>query len=51
MQGRTTVYRDFYVTSRSSDLERVNYYIVTVPTPTDKNNRSVLTPLSRQVKP
>ncbi len=45
MQGRTTVYLDFYVTSRSSDLERANYYIVTVPTPTDKNNRPVLTPL------
>ena len=34
-----------FVTSSSSDLERANYYIVTVPTPTDKNNRPVLTPL------
>ncbi len=28
-----------------SDLEDCNVYIVTVPTPTDKNNRPVLTPL------
>lgn len=27
------------------DLEDCNYYIVTVPTPVDKNNRPVLTPL------
>ncbi|MEI8103007.1 MAG: nucleotide sugar dehydrogenase [Chlorobium sp.] len=33
------------ITSRSSDLEAANYYIVTVPTPTDRNNRPVLTPL------
>ena len=34
-----------FVTSSSSDLASANYYIVTVPTPTDKNNRPVLTPL------
>lgn len=34
-----------FVTSNSSDLASANYYIVTVPTPTDKNNRPVLTPL------
>jgi UDP-N-acetyl-D-galactosamine dehydrogenase len=28
-----------------SDIEDCNYYIVTVPTPVDKNNRPVLTPL------
>lgn len=28
-----------------SDIEECNFYIVTVPTPTDKNNRPVLTPL------
>lgn len=28
-----------------SDIEACNYYIITVPTPTDKNNRPVLTPL------
>ena len=28
-----------------SDLKDCNYYIITVPTPVDKNNRPVLTPL------
>ena len=28
-----------------SDLEACNFYIVTVPTPVDKNNRPILTPL------
>ncbi|MBK9150458.1 MAG: nucleotide sugar dehydrogenase [Saprospiraceae bacterium] len=42
--------RDFdadglYVTDNPSDLTHCNTYIVTVPTPTDKNNRPVLTPL------
>ncbi len=34
-----------FVTAESSDLGAANCYIVTVPTPTDKNNRPVLTPL------
>ena len=34
-----------FVTANSSDLAFANYYIVTVPTPTDKNNRPDLTPL------
>lgn len=34
-----------YLTSQKEDLADCNYYIVTVPTPTDKNNRPVLTPL------
>ena len=34
-----------FVTSEISDLEEANIYIVTVPTPTDKHNRPVLTPL------
>jgi UDP-N-acetyl-D-glucosamine/UDP-N-acetyl-D-galactosamine dehydrogenase len=34
-----------FVTADSSDLGAANYYIVTVPTPTDKNNRPDLTPL------
>ncbi len=29
----------------SKDIEDCNYYVVTVPTPVDKNNRPVLTPL------
>jgi len=33
------------ITSNPNDLAAANYYIVTVPTPTDKNNRPVLTPL------
>ncbi|NMW17432.1 MAG: nucleotide sugar dehydrogenase [Chlorobiaceae bacterium] len=34
-----------YISSDAKDLEESNYYIVTVPTPTDKNNRPDLTPL------
>ena len=36
-----------YVTTDIHDLAHCNTYIVTVPTPTDKNNRPVLTPLYR----
>ncbi len=35
----------FYATMNVSDLGDCNFYIVTVPTPTDKFNRPVLTPL------
>ncbi len=35
----------FYPTFEPEDLARSNIYIVTVPTPTDKHNRPVLTPL------
>jgi UDP-N-acetyl-D-galactosamine dehydrogenase len=34
-----------YLTSESSYLAHSNIYIITVPTPIDKNNRPVLTPL------
>ena len=34
-----------YNSANLQDLEDCNYYIVTVPTPVDKNNRPVLTPL------
>ncbi len=34
-----------FLTTDIRDLASANYYIVTVPTPTDKNNRPVLTPL------
>ena len=34
----------FFTTSKE-DIKDSNYYIVTVPTPVDKNNRPVLTPL------
>jgi len=33
------------VTTDPADLEKCNVYIVTVPTPTDRHNRPVLTPL------
>jgi UDP-N-acetyl-D-glucosamine/UDP-N-acetyl-D-galactosamine dehydrogenase len=33
------------ITINPSDIAHCNYFIVTVPTPTDKNNRPVLTPL------
>jgi UDP-N-acetyl-D-galactosamine dehydrogenase len=34
-----------YATINASDLQDCNFFIVTVPTPTDKYNRPVLTPL------
>ena len=35
------------ISSAPDDLIECNVYIVTVPTPTDKNNRPVLTPLKK----
>lgn len=37
--------RGLYCSSIISDLRDCNYYIITVPTPIDQNNRPVLTPL------
>ena len=34
-----------FCTTNSEDLEDCTYFIITVPTPVDKNNRPVLTPL------
>ena len=34
-----------FLTSNSADMAEANVFIVTVPTPTDKNNRPVLTPM------
>ncbi len=34
-----------YCTSSLDDIEQCNYFIITVPTPVDKNNRPDLTPL------
>lgn len=34
-----------YCTTEVGDIEPSNFYVVTVPTPTDKNKRPVLTPL------
>jgi UDP-N-acetyl-D-galactosamine dehydrogenase len=35
----------FFISSNKDDIKDCNFYIVTVPTPTDKNNRPLLTPL------
>ena len=35
----------FFPTTNSAELAKCNIYIVTVPTPTDKHNRPVLTPM------
>lgn len=37
--------RGLYCTTALEDIESANFYIITVPTPTDKNKRPVLTPL------
>lgn len=37
--------KGLYCTTVVGDIESSNFYIVTVPTPTDKNKRPVLTPL------
>jgi len=37
--------KGLYCTTSINDIESANFYIVTVPTPTDKNKRPVLTPL------
>ena len=36
-----------FVTTDQDHLQHCNFYIITVPTPTDKNNRPVLTPLKK----
>ena len=43
--GENTENTGLYCSTRISDLEECNYYIITVPTPVDKNNRPILTPL------
>ncbi|QTD37300.1 nucleotide sugar dehydrogenase [Polaribacter batillariae] len=37
--------KGLFCTTKRNDIKDCNYYIVTVPTPVDKNNRPVLTPL------
>jgi UDP-N-acetyl-D-galactosamine dehydrogenase len=36
-----------YCSFNTNDIQECNYYIVTVPTPVDKNHRPILTPLIR----
>ena len=43
--SKTPAETGLYITSDPEDLAVANYYIVTVPTPTDKNHRPDLTPL------
>ena len=43
--SKTPAETGLYITSDPDDLAVANYYIVTVPTPTDKNHRPDLTPL------
>lgn len=42
---KKTLKTGLYCTTSINDIESANIYIVTVPTPTDKNKRPVLTPL------
>lgn len=37
--------KGLFVSNQLSDIENANFYVVTVPTPVDKNNRPDLTPL------
>lgn len=43
--SRTLLNGKFSVSSNKEDIKDCNFYIVTVPTPTDKNNRPDLSPL------
>jgi len=47
---KTFTNKKFKVTNIISDIASCNFYIVTVPTPTDKNNRPDLTPLIKASK-
>ena len=38
-----------FCTNKLEKVKDCNYYIITVPTPVDKNNRPILTPLLKQV--
>lgn len=42
---KSNLERGLYVTDKINDIAHCNVYIVTVPTPTDKHNRPVLTPM------
>lgn len=43
--GKNSDGNGLYCTNQLDDIKECTYYIVTVPTPVDKNNRPVLTPL------
>lgn len=42
---KDTAVNGLYISSDLADISECNHYVVTVPTPTDKNNRPDLTPL------
>lgn len=41
----TSTFKGLYCTDNLLDIKDCNYYIITVPTPVDKNKRPILTPL------
>jgi UDP-N-acetyl-D-galactosamine dehydrogenase len=43
--SKASAEKGLYCTSQKADIANCNYFIVTVPTPVDKNNRPDLTPL------
>ena len=45
IESENNLSRGLHCTNNEDDLKDSNFYIVTVPTPTDKNNRPVLKPL------
>ena len=45
IQNLDKVKNGLFVTQNPEDLEKCNFYIITVPTPIDRHNRPVLTPL------
>ncbi|WP_299672214.1 nucleotide sugar dehydrogenase [uncultured Polaribacter sp.] len=45
IKKENTADKGLYFTTSIEDIKDSNYYIVTVPTPVDKNNRPILTPL------
>lgn len=47
MEGLELAGNGLFVTANSDDLANARVFIVTVPTPTDKHNRPVLTPLEK----
>ena len=47
LKKRSSKEKGLFCTHQLSDIEDSNFYIITVPTPVDKNNRPDLTPLYR----
>lgn len=45
LKGTPSAEIGLFCTDQLSDISKCNYYIITVPTPVDKNNRPDLTPL------